>query len=768
MIIFGDKERGLFAAAADYDHRQEVKDRWGGGAWNADFAWPPQWIATIRANGDPMPGKQVGPFRRGGWVTTDAEAAARLALNGWQLDPVAAEMCGELAESFIERVNRARATEPWGDFKVFCPAGREPFPYQVAGVQRMRDIIQRHKGILLADQMGLGKTIQALLLLNEFVVKTRLGRKPNPCIVLVCPKSVVINWQREMAKWLLPVASPSDSENDHMPEWSIGVATPGHLPNTDIVILPWSVLSRATDHVDDLNDRGVDVLIADEVHYAKNPDAARTKAFYRFESRVALFMTGTPVPNRPREMFPVLNHLDPVTFPSRATYEREFCRGHMETFKVKERGDDGQEHEFIRQVWDNRGASNTAKLNDMLHQGTDESDIGCMIRREKATVLSQLPPKTRSVIEFPADTAELAAVVEAGWEHVDREAFEQALAALNASDPTEDAEGYAQAVDNLAAAAKVAFEDMSRVRRETAEAKVPLVAGYIDDLLEEVDKLVVFCHHHVMIDGLHDALNKAGVNHVVYDGRTPDKQRQPAIDTFNTDPECRVFVAQTTAAGVGLTLIGTEEHPCFTCLMAELDWVPGNIEQAEDRLHRIGQLNNVLVYHTVLEGSLDAYMARMLVEKMDVIDRTLDRRPEKAEVQVVELAEAPAQINPAQFRAGNIPLAAHDAVIKAIRILENNDPDRAGERNDIGWSGMHTPTRNDFIRSICDRVHSGRELTDGQLSAMRDVLDYYLGPNGQMQRLGLLTPQEIALIKSVPPGKRGQRRQEQRNQGRRW
>src|SRR5262249_37628078 len=95
--------------------------------------------------------------------------------------------------------------------------------------------------------------------------------------------------------------------------------------------------------------------------------------------------------------------------------------------------------------------------------------------------------------------------------------------------------------------------------------------------------------------------------------------RQAAVDAFQTDPNVKLFVGSITAAGVGITLTAAS-HVVF----AELDWVPGNVSQAEDRCHRIGQTDSVLVQHLVLEGSLDATMAQRIVDKQDVIDRALD------------------------------------------------------------------------------------------------------------------------------------------------
>ena len=107
---------------------------------------------------------------------------------------------------------------------------------------------------------------------------------------------------------------------------------------------------------------------------------------------------------------------------------------------------------------------------------------------------------------------------------------------------------------------------------------------------------------------------------MIFTGKESLAERQSAVDAFQTDPSVRVFVGSLSAAGVGITLTAASFEVC-----AELDWVPGVMSQAEDRCHRIGQRNSVLVQHIVFEGSLDAMIAQTLVRKQAVIDMALDR-----------------------------------------------------------------------------------------------------------------------------------------------
>jgi hypothetical protein len=106
-------------------------------------------------------------------------------------------------------------------------------------------------------------------------------------------------------------------------------------------------------------------------------------------------------------------------------------------------------------------------------------------------------------------------------------------------------------------------------------------------------------------------------------GETSLEERQQAVDSFQNNPDIKLFVGSIKAAGVGITLTAAS-----TVVFAELDWVPGNITQAEDRSHRIGQTNSVLIQHLVLEGSLDAKMAKTIIEKQEIIEKALDKQIE--------------------------------------------------------------------------------------------------------------------------------------------
>jgi len=327
------------------------------------------------------------------------------------------------------------------------------------------------------------------------------------------------------------------------------------------------------------------------VSNCKSRKAKRTKLALSIQARTRLLLTGTPILNRPIELYTLLQFLDKERWSNWWKYANRYCGA-------------------LKNRWglDVSGASNLDELQETLRATV-------MVRRLKKDVLKELPPKRRQVIEIQAEECAGAVRDEnEAWESQQgrltelREAVELAK--------TENEDEYAAAVNRLREAAGVAFAEISRLRHETALAKVPYVIDHVEAVLETGQKVVVMAHH---LDVIAAIVNHFGNKAVKLTGDDSKEARQEAVDAFQNRDDIRVFVGSIKAAGVGLTLTAAS-----TMVFAELDWVPGNVSQAEDRIHRIGQSESVLIQHIVLDESLDASMAKTLVAKQEVLDRALD------------------------------------------------------------------------------------------------------------------------------------------------
>lgn len=615
MRLYYDHTRKAFIADVPYAQRSIAR--------NAGFTWT--------------------RVVQGKWATQDPMLAAKLIHLA---DHETQSILSKVVAQRQENLDLSRAANL--DIELPHPDGLDYLPYQKAGVAFM----QNKDGVLLGDDMGLGKTIQVIGLINV-----------NPHwrnILIVCPASLRLNWQRELERWLV---------NDY----TIGIAdTKDGVPDSDIVIVNYDILHKLN-----LADWEWDLVALDEAHYIKNSKTLRSKAI-KGERRnvkekgwtwvrepihadVKVAMTGTPIPNRVAEIYNILNWLDPGTWRNYMQFAQRYAGARQGKFGMEE---------GVPQHLD--------ELQDKLR-----STI--MVRRRKADVLKELPPKRRVVVPLPTNGS--VGIVDremrAYQKHVARLEEIKAEAAL--AKAAEDKAAYAAAVTRLRELQGIMFTEMAKVRAETAIAKAPLVAEHCANILEGSDpdyKLIIFAHHKAVVQLLCEKLESYGV--VSITGDTPMQERQDGVDVFQHDPNVRVFVGNIQAAGVGLTLTASS-HVVF----AELDWTPANVTQAEDRAHRIGQEESVLVEHLVFDGSLDAKMAKTIVRKQAIADRALDDPYElSVDVPVTVEEDEPQKI--IEKNAEPLTPDQRAAVQEALEILAGMDMDGARAQNGVGFNRFDT------------------------------------------------------------------------------
>jgi SWI/SNF-related matrix-associated actin-dependent regulator 1 of chromatin subfamily A len=364
----------------------------------------------------------------------------------------------------------------------------------------------------------------------------------------------------------------------------------------------------AARHHTHLHERTWDLCIIDESQYLKNPKAQRSiailgnakKDIAAITAKRRIALTGTPILNRPIEAQPILGFLDPQNFGHFWRFAKRYCAAYQGPYG-----------------WDLSGASNLEELQRKLR-------ATCMIRRLKRDVLTELPPKRRQVIELPANGLLGLLKRESDAHAKHREMLETLQDALEMAKLLDDQEAYADAVQSLRKGQGAMFEEMAEIRHAIALEKVPYV---IEHVLDTEEPVVVFAWHRDVVEKLREGLSKEGRKCVSVVGGMSDQAKDDAVQAFQGG-RADVFIGNIKAAGVGLTLTRSS-HVVF----CELDWVPANMTQAEDRTHRIGQTASVLIQHLVLEGSLDQVMAKALVAKQDIADQALDKTLAKIEAQ---------------------------------------------------------------------------------------------------------------------------------------
>ena len=511
------------------------------------------------------------------WFTALTDIAA-------QFRDVADETAVQEMDMVSEKIERSKSAQIDASVQIPAPSGRSYFPYQHAGIA----FASQRPATLIGDEMGLGKTIQAVGVINV--------TQPEK-VLIICPATLKLNWRKELERWLVkPHRIHVLNSGDTFPR------------NVEIVVMNYDIAAK---YQKDLRAIEWDLLVADEAHYMKNPKAQRTiailgsgKKMPGIAAKRKILMTGTPITNRPIEIFPLVSVLWPSVFNNLFQFARRYCDAVSNGFG-----------------WDFSGASNLEELQNLLRASG-------MIRRLKADVLKELPPKTRQVVVLPSDSVRSLIRKEAEQSERHKEQIQRLSAAVKAAKAQNDEAAYKNAVGRLRQANNVAFTEMAAIRRELAIAKIPFVIEYVQNMIEAGEKVVVMAHHREVVDQIQAAFGLAAVK--LYGGMG-EGEKSANVERFQSDPACLIFIGSIHAAGVGITLTAAQKM-----LFAELDWTPANMLQAEDRIHRIGQQGNALIRQLVFDGSLDAKMADTLVRKMEVIERALDRVTEDEPIDIFE------------------------------------------------------------------------------------------------------------------------------------
>ena len=386
----------------------------------------------------------------------------------------------------------------------------ELYPYQQAGA----DFLTGKTRALLADRMGLGKTIQAIVAAKQI---------DSPETLVICPASVIPNWEHEWRLWGGP-------ENVRFVSFS------------KLIHENWREYSPF-------------LTIVDEAHYCKNPTAKRTRAALGIagKSPFAWLLTGTPMPNNPTELYPFFKYLWPE-----------------ELADLGVRTADQWMDRFCLTRYTEYGPKPYAVKNGTLLRAKLQPN---MLRRALGDVGFELPPLRVDLHRLPKsdlDLEEYGAVEEA--------------------------------------------EYMSTIRRLLGTAKAPAVANQVADELENGDyeQVVVLYHHHDVGNQIRSRLNVMQVTTTGFNGSTPVAYRAAAIEEFQAGA-AQVFLAQQTAAGIGITLTAAHE-----IILVEPAWSPDDNFQAITRIHRIGQDQPCRARLFAVTGTLDEAIMATIRTKLQM------------------------------------------------------------------------------------------------------------------------------------------------------
>ncbi|HEU0250719.1 MAG TPA: DEAD/DEAH box helicase [Solirubrobacteraceae bacterium] len=453
--------------------------------------------------------------------------------------------------------------------------GGELKPFQRAGVKYL--LSQRRA--FLADEQGLGKTIEALAAIE--------ADSAYPAVI-VCPASLKLNWMREIERWLphrsaQALSGTGGSSAADTPQDVQTHGQKGGLAPADITVVNYDILAARER---ELARPSPNALVLDESHYCKNGAAKRTQAATRLAASVplnglVLALTGTPVMNRPNELISQLRIIGRL-------------------------GDFGSGAKFGERF---KGADAHQRLHWHLR-------ARCFVRRLKSEVLPQLPAKTRSVVPIELDN-------EGEYRLAERDVI-----AWLRSHPLDLAELDAKVAAALRAERLVR---LGALKKLAARGKLHAALAWIHDFLSSGERLVVFASHREIQQAIVERFPHA--LHVL--GKDSHKARDASVRRFQEadSEQAQLIVCSLAVAGQGLTLTKASN-----VAFLELDWTPAKHDQAEDRCHRIGQEDAVNAWYLLAAGSIDETIATLLDRKRAVIGAVTDGQPEEDEAVVDALA----------------------------------------------------------------------------------------------------------------------------------
>ncbi len=450
------------------------------------------------------------------------------------------------------------------------------FNYQQAGIEILCDRFKNKKALLLADSMGLGKTVQALGICNELNLNK---------VLILCPSVAKYNWLSFIKRWYLNEDARVQVINGNQ---EIN-------PEYEVTILNYDIMFREN-HMKVLKSIPFDIIIADEAHQCKTTGTKRTDALYGKDGLIHntsrfLAVSGTPVTNKVVDFYPFLLSSAP-----------EIMKPDTGYWAFAKRYAGAYQGHFGWQL--GKKATNTEELNFRLRATV-------MVRRLKADVMSELPDKILQLIEFDSGKSfrkeENNLLTEFKISKTDLKNLIQSE--LGKAVETSDTHEKDHSVLAM----------MAELRRAATEAKMEDVLKWIHQTMLSVDKLVVFAHHRDTIKILKEQLKQ--YNCVVVDGSVSSEKRFDLANQFQNDENTKIFIGNIKAAGVAIDLTAAS-HVAFV----EIDWSASDIQQAIDRTHRIGQKNAVNAYFLTLADSMDSYMMQNIIDKQENNDNVLDSR----------------------------------------------------------------------------------------------------------------------------------------------
>lgn len=482
--------------------------------------------------------------------------------------------------------------------------GVELYPFQRAGAKFAMD----RERCIIADQPGLGKTLEAIAAVEGLNAYRVLCVVPNSMRLTwiaewrrACPHRKVVTMYGNR-KAPLPVTVNGKVEH-------VQVNTPAG----DVIVVNYDQVKRFKNNLKRMHFKAV---ILDESHYIKSEKTQRTQAVLEVVQNIAyrFLLTGTPVLNAPWELPTQLQAAGRIAdFGGITRFKRDWLRSRLVTSLDRRTGKERKYLEYDKPGNDDGYYDHLYQLNERLRP--------FMIRRYKKDVYTELPDKTRSVVQTDISNEREYRLAERDLiEWVKQQVantFELDIMQLLALDVDEQRH-LLETHQNLAATRAMknyALRRIQALRQLAVDGKLEEAIAWIKSFLESGEKLVVYAIHRKIQAALFAAFPDAAVLR----GDDSILVRKQNEMRFQNDPNCKLIIASIPAAAEGITLTAAHD-----LAILEMPWTPGKCTQVEDRIHRIGQSRASTIYYLLAGNTIDQWLAAKVEAKRKVVDAVVE------------------------------------------------------------------------------------------------------------------------------------------------
>ncbi|MCX7909972.1 MAG: DEAD/DEAH box helicase [Endomicrobia bacterium] len=452
---------------------------------------------------------------------------------------------------FFERDKRqyiaSKATKLEAQFHIPIPENQTLREYQRAGIYyiywRLVNAKDSKKGVLVADEQGLGKTVEIICTINLLQPKK---------ILIICPLTLKINWLEELEKWLTVDYNIYLFKND------VFIPYVNKQTNKEIKIIHYDAISREKFQFNE----NFDLLVVDEAHFIKNKKSKRTKFIKKINADYRIYATGTPLVNNPLELHTIISDLT-TRFKDWFYFRNRYCIGYQDKFG-----------------WHFIEAKNTHELSYLMRATV-------MLRRRKNDVLTELPSKIIQTIRIDSEFS--------------------------------DAE---QLEDMIKMKYQDFFTNFTSLRHKIGKEKINHVVEFVQSLFEEEDKkTIIFSHHRDVSEEIYKKLKH--FEPLLLIGGLKEEEKNNILNLFKNNNKHKILITNVKIAGVGLNLTEAKR-----IVFAELPLTYSDIEQAEDRIHRIGQDSVVNIYYLIFQNSqIENTICNILENKLQQHTKLLNGNP---------------------------------------------------------------------------------------------------------------------------------------------